>query len=213
MIDVVSRKRSFRPSDAQRGAHASPEVSLGLILEGLDGAILVVDQELRIVQANAKASALLGCRSEGSSLAPYVLGEHPAESAEMRRRVKAAISGGRRALIALEHGGRGRLICSVKALPSSHALPPLGLVSLTREDQPAGEVSGYLSEVYKLSRAEAEIAVCASTGAEVSQMIQERQVSIHTLRAQIASIKAKMGLSRMTEIAVAVSRIQAAARI
>jgi hypothetical protein len=41
-------------------------------------------------------------------------------------------------------------------------------------------------------------------------MARVRKVSIHTLRAQISAIKAKMGLSRMTEIAVTVARIDAA---
>ena len=85
-----------------------------------------------------------------------------------------------------------------------------GLVILTPLAGGSLKVVPYLRSLYRLSNAEAEIAAASAAGMDVVQMAQARKVSIHTHRAQIAAIKAKMGLSRMTEIAVTVGRIEAA---
>jgi len=100
------------------------------------------------------------------------------------------------------------MICSI--LPMDRKRHAAALVTLTPLMGGSLAVVPYLRSLYKLSNAEAEIAAAAAAGMDVVQMAQARNVSIHTLRAQIAAIKAKMGLSRMTEIAVTVGRIEAA---
>jgi DNA-binding CsgD family transcriptional regulator len=206
MIDLNRSLRVLRPEPLD---DACP---IGQVLARLDRPMLIIDDSLDILQANASAFAALNCPDGETSLYRYIVGDTPSQSLDMRRRIKAAILNCGRVIVPLNRGNR-RLICSVKSISFNGAAGPQGLVALTPEDRPAPDVTAYLCEVYKLSKAEAEIALEASTGAEVSQIMLGRKVSIHTLRAQIASIKAKMGLSRMTEIAVAVWRVQSAALI
>ena len=213
MTDTFNPARSFQDSkfeDLDDGASAG---SIRRALDCLESSILIVDDELRILHANASAGVMLGLGPGETSLLPYIVGEARAQSLAMRRRIKDAIANQRPAMIALSHAGHGRLICSVKSIPPFGTARPCALICLTPEDQSPADVSGYLCDVYKLSRAEAEIATSAATGAEVAQIMLDRKVPIHTLRAQIASIKAKMGMSRMTEVAAAIARIQAAVAI
>lgn len=206
MMEVTGLDRSFRVLTSDR---MYPTGSIGQALACFDRAMLIIDERLDILEANAGALAALKCPDRETNLGRYIVGDTPAQSSDMRRRIKAAILQGARALLTLNQAN-GRLICAVKSISLCGSSGPRGLVVLTPEEAPAPDVTNYLCEVYRLSKAEAEIAVAASTGAEVSQIMLGRKVSIHTLRAQIASIKAKMGLSRMTEIAVAVGRVQAA---
>jgi DNA-binding CsgD family transcriptional regulator len=114
---------------------------------------------------------------------------------------------GVRSTLLLRPASPDALICSILPMRDAGAS---ALVALTPLMGGSYKVVPYLRSLYKLSNAEAEIAAAAASGMDVVQMAQARKVSIHTLRAQIAAIKAKMGLSRMTEIAVTVGRIEAA---
>jgi DNA-binding CsgD family transcriptional regulator len=185
---------------------------LGEVLACLDGPLLVIDDTFQILNANAQAFETLGCRADQTNFGHYIVGEAPAQSLDMRRKAKAAVLEGGRTVLMLSHPRHKRLICSVKGMRNgpNHRH---GLVVLAPLDKALANAAPYLRDIYKLSHAEAAIALAASTGQDVPQMVRERNVSIHTLRAQIASIKSKMGLSRMTEIAVAVARIQATAAL
>src|SRR5262249_40550203 len=131
-----------------------------------------------------------------------------AQPQELRRQIREAVVKGVRSTLLLKPSSPGALICSI--LPMSDMTGAAAMVALTPLMGGAPQGGPHLRSLYKLSNAEAEIAAAAASGMDVVQMAQSRKVSIHTLRAQIAAIKAKMGLSRMTEIAVTVGRIEAA---
>ena len=213
MMDVINTGRSFGTLRIEGANDTYTSRSIEQILACLDRSVLLIDDGFRILQANAHALATLGCRSDESSFGRFIVGDGPTQTADMRRKIKEAIFQGGRAMVALQHPRHGRLICSVKGISPFESTVRQALVALTPEHGPAPDVAPYLCDVYRLSKAEAEIAIAASMGAEVPQIMVDRKVSIHTLRAQIASIKAKMGMHRMTEIAAAVARIQAAALI
>lgn len=209
---MASSNRSFRTGSSERVDDPCSEGVLGEVLACLDGPLLVIDDAFRILNANAHAFETLDCRADQINFGHYLVGDAPAQSLDMRRKAKAAVLDGGRAVLMLTHPRHKRLICSVKGVRNGSARRH-GLVALAPLDKALANVAPYLRDIYKLSQAEAAIALAASTGQDVPQMVQERNVSIHTLRAQIASIKTKMGLNRMTEIAVAVARIQAAAAL
>jgi DNA-binding CsgD family transcriptional regulator len=181
------------------------------ILSCLNGPLLVINEGLQIVNANAKAFEVLDCAPDQTDFGRFILGDAPSKSQEMRKRAQAALASGARVVLLLRHPRHRRLVCSIKSVraPGS-AEDSYGLATLLPLGEPSSPAVPFLRDIYRLSKAEADIALSAAAGAEVCQIAMDRHVSIHTMRAQIASIKIKMGLTRMTEIAVAVARIDVA---
>lgn len=168
--------------------------------------LALIDDNLQVIRANAAGRERLGPNGDAFSRAlGQLLGS---QGQELRRQIRDAIAKGVRSTLLLKPATPEAIICSI--LPIRGAHPASALVVLTPLVGGSHDVVPHLRSLYKLSNAEAEIALAAASGMDVAQMAQTRNVSIHTLRAQIAAIKAKMGLSRMTEIAVTVSRIEAA---
>jgi DNA-binding CsgD family transcriptional regulator len=173
----------------------------------VSSALLLVDEGLHIIRSNLNAQEFLtGVAGEG--VARMLASPAATQSQELRRHVREAISANVRSMMLLQPDRPQSLICNI--LPFRGAAFPCALLVLTSLTGGSERVVPYLKALYKLSNAEAEIAAAAAAGLDVVQMAHSRNVSIHTLRAQIAAIKAKMGLSRMTEIAVTVGRIEAA---
>ena len=176
-------------------------------LNVISSALLLVDEGLHIIRSNLNAQEfLVGAMGEG--VARMLASPAAAQSQELRRHVREAISPGARSMMLLQPDRPQSLICNV--LPFRGVALKCALLVVTPLTGGSERVVPYLRSLYKLSNAEAEIAASAASGLDVVQMAHSRNVSIHTLRAQIAAIKAKMGLSRMTEIAVTVGRIEAA---
>ena len=211
--------RMVGPTHGHDGARASdfegrrPPPPFQEILGCLDGPYLVINETFRILNANARAIQVLGGPPDQTDFGRYILGDAPSQSQEMRKRTSAAMIKGERIVLLLRHARHRRLICSVKPVRTPDTDDSYGLVTLMALDEDDRSAARYLRDIYKLSKSEAEIATAAADGAEVAQIAIDRGVSIHTLRAQIASIKIKMGLTRMTEIAVIVARIDAAATL
>ena len=176
------------------------------LMDAFPAAILLIDENLQLLQSNAAGRQRL--ERNGDSFA-RLLGQGGSGSAqEMRRQIKEATVKGTRATLLLAPSSPDALICSI--LPIRRGKSPWALVVIMPLVAGSSEVVSHLRKLYRLSNAESEIAAAAATGMDVVQLADARAVSIHTLRAQIASIKAKMGLSRMSQIAVTVGRIEAA---
>ncbi len=192
--------------DQAKGALAWNEDATLDLMEVFSAGLFLIDENLQVLRSNGAGGRLVGAGVDGFS---RMLGQSfggPAQ--ELRRQIKEAIASGVRSTFLLKAGSPDALICSI--LPMDGARDATALVALTPLKGGSLEVVPYLRSLYRLSNAEAEIAAAAAAGMDVVQMAQARKVSIHTLRAQIAGIKTKMGLSRMTEIAVTVGRIEAA---
>lgn len=176
------------------------------LIDLFSGGLLVVDEDLNVLRCNPAGRQYLGAGDDGFGRIPArSLG---GRSQDFRRLVRDAIVKGARNTLLLKPASPDAVICRI--LPISSARSPAALVALTPLIGGQAEVVPHLRSLYKLSNAEAEVAAAAASGMDVVQMARARNVSIHTLRAQISAIKAKMGLSRMTEIAVTVGRIDAA---
>ncbi len=176
------------------------------LMDLLSAGLLLLDENLQVLRSNAAGRERLGLNGDGFS---RILGQSPGgQTQELRRQIREAIAKGARSTLLLKPNSPDAVICSI--LPVHGRRPAAALVVFTPLAGGSHAVVPYLRSLYKLSNAEAEIAAAAASGLDVVQMAQARNVSIHTLRAQIAAIKAKMGLSRMTEIAVTVGRIEAA---
>src|SRR6185312_5347892 len=170
-------------------------------MDAFPAAIVLVDENLHLLRGNASARQRLDHQNGDSFL--RLLGQGAGGSAQdLRRQAKEAILKGIRTTLLLKPLSPDALICSV--LPFRRAGEALALVAITQLVAGSPDVVSHLRRLYRLSNAEAEIAAATATGMDVVQLAEVRGVSIHTLRAQTASIKAKMSLSRMSEVAVTV---------
>jgi DNA-binding CsgD family transcriptional regulator len=168
--------------------------------------LLMVDEDLQVLRSNAAGRQYLGGGDDGLARIPArSLG---GRGQDFRRLVRDAIAMGARHTLMLKQDGPDAVICRI--LPVNGANSSAALVALLPLIGGSAKVVPYLRSLYKLSNAEAEVAAAAASGMDVVQMAHARNVSIHTLRAQMSAIKAKMGVSRMTEIAATVGRIDAA---
>jgi DNA-binding CsgD family transcriptional regulator len=195
----------FRRDQAKDPLAWNEEATLDF-MEVFSAGLFLVDENLQVLRSNTAGDRRIGPGGDGFSRMLTQSFGGPAQ--ELRRQIREAVAGGVRSTLLLKAGSPDALICSI--LPMDGAGSATALVALTPLMGGSLEVVPYLRSLYKLSNAEAEIAAAAAAGMDVVQMAEARKVSIHTLRAQIAGIKTKMGLSRMTEIAVTVGRIEAA---
>jgi DNA-binding NarL/FixJ family response regulator len=192
------------PSIAGWADEAKPELDA---MELFSAGLLVMDADLQVLRSNAAARQCLGVSNEDFARIPArSLG---GSGLEFRRLTRDAIARGVRSTLLLKPASPEAVICSIGPIKGAHSAA--ALVALMPLNGGSTKVVPHLRSLYKLSNAEAEVAAAAASGMDVVQIAQSRSVSIHTLRAQVAAIKAKMGLSRMTEIAVTVGRIDAAA--
>jgi DNA-binding CsgD family transcriptional regulator len=188
----------------------SDEVAGGNVLDLIDvfsGALCVVDKNLQVIRANLAANVFLAGPGRDGFLR-LLNQSSTTKPAAMRKQFVDSLVSGKPTCAILTSFRFEPLFCTLRptqAGPSSH-----GIIALTPSVGGSRKVMPYLRQIYKLSHAEAEIAADSAAGIDVVQMAQSRGVSVHTLRSQIASIKSKMELSRMTEIAVTVCRIEAA---
>jgi DNA-binding CsgD family transcriptional regulator len=169
-------------------------------------ALCVVDRDLRVIASNAAAEAYLGANpSDGFLSLLRACTDMP--KATLRDQLRDGICSGAGVTVLLEADQRESLICTVRPIESYGAR--CGIVMLASAKGGSDAIIPSLRQIYSLSKAEAEIAVASAAGMDIIDVAQTRGVSISTLRAQVASLKAKMGMSRMTEVAVTVCRLEA----
>jgi len=175
------------------------------LIDQFPAGLVIVDEDLQVLRCNPAGRQYFGGDDGFARIPARSLG---GSGQDFRRLVRDAIVRGARNTLLLKPASPDAVICRILPIATTHGAA--ALVALTPLIGGAAEVVPHLRNLYKLSNAEAEVAASAASGMDVVQMARVRNVSIHTLRAQISAIKAKMGLSRMTEIAVTVARIDAA---
>lgn len=178
------------------------------LMSAFSVSLCFLNRELQVVRANLAARAFIG-EKNGDSLLRLLDRSVSCKPSCLRKQLRDAIDSSTPTSLILRTDEFQPLICTVR--PVQTELGAYGIVALMPLTGGSTAVIPSLRDIYKLSQAEAEIALGSAAGLDVVELAQVRQVSINTLRAQIASIKSKMGLSRMTEIAVVVCRIEAAA--
>jgi DNA-binding CsgD family transcriptional regulator len=69
------------------------------------------------------------------------------------------------------------------------------------------ECAGALRRAHGLTRAEADVALALADGQGLDAIAAQRSVAIATVRSQVQSVYAKMGVHRQAELAAAVRRL------
>ncbi len=75
---------------------------------------------------------------------------------------------------------------------------------------PKPSMERQLHSMFRLTIAEAAVAALLADGDAPTTIAEKRTTSLHTVRAQIKAITAKMGCNRLAEVAAIIARVQAA---
>jgi len=150
------------------------------------------------------------CADAGHSLLHRLLGLREAETRErLHHAVHAAIGERVSSVVLWRRGhdeGIGRLITVRPAREPGHAIVAVDPLDAT----PSSIDAAHLSELFGLSRSEAEIALGLAEDETVSALAEARGVQIETVRGQIKSLLRKMGLSSQKQLVRVLTRISAA---
>ncbi len=195
-------------------------------LDALPIGVIVVDREMRILYNNAEAAALLSdSQSVLSSVQPRpgpvtgasrLFARHPHDNAQLCRLVAAAARGGA--------GGGMQIHARPGALPgdcatlSALVCPALRHLSsstqlntgtsiihgaatvLTRHLlRPSSPPVRLLTDLFGLTRSEAEVAVALAGGVTAEDVARTRRVSLDTVRSQIRTILRKTGATGLRD--------------
>ncbi|WP_438393206.1 hypothetical protein [Caballeronia sp. DA-9] len=195
-------------------------------LDALPIGVIIVDREMRILYNNAEAAALLSDSQSGLSSAQprsgpvtgasRLFARHPHDNAQLCRLVAAAARGGA--------GGGMQIHARPGALPgdcatlSALVCPALRHLSsstqlntgtsiihgaatvLTRHLlRPSSPPVRLLTDLFGLTRSEAEVAVALAGGVTAEDVARTRRVSLDTVRSQIRTILRKTGATGLRD--------------
>ena len=189
----IERHLHGRVLHADDAARAADAIQRGLLLLDRDGTVL---------HANSEAERIL----DGNDGLARRAGRLHAESADARRRLQTAIlaaaglpigdpSGGW--VACCRPSGRRPYLLHVLPTPAGDCGTLIVLIDLDRRIEPPVEV---LRRIYRLTRAESQVAVRVLHGDGLAPIAEELSVSLTTVRTHLQRIFDKTGTHRQAEL-------------
>ena len=193
---------------------AAPLATPELALDMLDVALIIVDHEGRIEYRNRLAAALL---KSGRAGLTTTRGEIAAKAHALRESLMAAIH-----LACKELRPSG--LCVPEAgsppdrWPRMMVAPLVGSGSMEERraavwilntESPALPDEEMLSALFRLSRAEARLAIGLLKGLSATECAQQSGVGVATIRSQLHSIFSKTGVRRQAQLVALLAKVPA----
>lgn len=180
-----------------------------IVLDQIHLALLVLDEQGRILLANAKAETLMSNHPQllpvrSGILQPtgLCLGQFSQWLQSACGRQGAATANG-----TLLETSQGQPELQLLVLPLPEQLQalnswdrPLALVVMNQTSQPHGAQHALVRQIYGLTPAEARLAMVLCNGDTPAEASQRLGVSVGTIRVQIQSIFAKTGTNRQADL-------------
>ncbi|WP_245863735.1 helix-turn-helix transcriptional regulator [Caulobacter mirabilis] len=177
------------------------------VLNRLTFGVVVVDEAARILSANEQARLYLDVGDGVLDEAGRLAAEIGFESETLRRRIAAAAETGRSDAALLRRSRSAKplviLIEPAPALTGERAV----LVTIREVGRASPRVAERARQLFHFSPAEAEIVARVVQGLDTAEIAAERQVSINTLRVQVASAMVKVGVHRQAELVSVLSSV------
>ena len=180
-------------------------------VDGLSVATIILDEQARLLNSNAMASALLE-EADGLSLRGNRLHIAARETNQALQQAVTAIiqaqqrgePGVVRALRIPRSAGRSDLGLVVRPVPASGwgegQSSPCVAVFISDPDLQESASRQTLGELFGLAPAEANLAILLARGLSLAEVSGAQNISLHTARAQLKAIFAKTGVSRQAEL-------------
>lgn len=180
------------------------------ILDQLGLPILLVEGDGSVNYANAAALALVDGNGLIKAVNSILSTEHAADGERLRRAIADTCANGAGRVVVLGTEATAQpLVALVLPFQDEHVLPGRGrALVLLRSNKGTSEILlNSLRRLFRLSPAEAAIAIALGSGIDLSELAQQRHVKLNTLRSQVASIMAKTGTRRQAQLVALVARI------
>ncbi len=184
------------------------------VLDRLADGVVVLDRKARVLFANGTAVRM---EEEGSLRLHQPIGTHsPPHSQRLNELIRVALQGGAGGTMGLPRSGDGRLLT---VLVSSIRGKDLGRLSdagvkdaavLLFIIDPANRRSiplGVIMDAYRLTHAEARVALAASSGNTIRETAQSLGLSPNTIKTHLRHVFAKTATSRQSELAGLIAAI------
>jgi len=180
---------------------------------GLDtngAAVLLLDQERRVIHCNREAAALLEI---GHHVSLSARGQVTAESLAARLSLDRLSASRRPGIERIMSFARGEIRVmhlvrltteqaeGLNVLPTSLSQAPVKILVIA-PSRAMPEQSSPLTTEHGLTPAEVEVVMQLASGLSPKEIAEMRQASVHTVRNQIKSALGKTGLRRQSELAV-----------
>lgn len=177
------------------------------VLNRLTFGVVVVDENARILSANEQARLYLdigdGVVEENGRLAAEI----GFESDTLRKRIATAACLDRPDAALLRRSRSVKpLIILTEPAPGPKGIRK-ALVTIREVGRSSPRVVERGRQLFNFSPAEAEIVARVAQGYDTAEIAAERQVSINTLRVQVASAMVKVGVHRQAELVSVLSSV------
>ena len=191
--------RPYEGPDRREPAHSRAE-AIGLAMDEIDHAILLLDRDGRIVHRNYLATVELDATHPLQVHDRELLARNSRDAELLQRTLKAARDQGIRRLINVRHGGE-RLAVSVVPLGAASSGDDILTLVMLGKRRLFDEVAALsFARCHGLSAAEARVMHGLCNGAAPRELAARGGVKISTVRTQISSIRSKTGVRTVTEL-------------
>ncbi|GAB2179526.1 LuxR family transcriptional regulator [Dongia sp. agr-C8] len=195
-------KRAYRLHSAIGRARRDRE-TFEETLRVVPQAVLIVDRDARLVFANDAAERMLkagdGIRLSAGRLSAAHRDDRAA-FATLLNPLGALVEAGAVAALRRPASRRPLLVQAVPLRINGRWDPAGRIVLLIDVDSPAHPSPDRLAALYGLTAAEARLWADLATGATLAEIARRRQVSVNTLRVQLARLFDKVGVHRQADL-------------
>jgi len=177
------------------------------ILDMIGVPIFVVEKDAHLRYANAAGEAVLTNGGPLRAVENVLTADHVPDSQRLRSAIaNSFVAGESQVVMMKDSGARCPPIAVIVPMRSGGEVQALVLL---RQRAPSTIALVHsLHQLFRLSPAEAAIAIALATGADLQEIAEERAVKLNTLRSQIASIMAKTNTRRQAELVALVARLE-----
>jgi DNA-binding CsgD family transcriptional regulator len=194
----------------QRKLHHSQEIAAASksALDSLASALLVVDEDARLITANAAGEAVLAKGVPVSSRRGIVIAATPDDTKQLHDAIRCcarfrAPHCTQRSILRLGRPPVSAMIVpasTVYALPSGFRRHVLVLIGDSEHRAPRTAPFEILAQIYDLTPAEGRLAQALIEGVRLQDYADRMNLSIHTVKTQLKQIFQKTGCSRQSDL-------------
>lgn len=184
------------------------ESFLAAILDHLAIPILIADRNAVVEYANQTAQGVAG--GETSAIDDILQGPSKDNASRLRAVITdTCVHGVGHAITMGQEQPRSIVAITIPFQGEPASGDGRAMVLLCNGVELSDVLLGSLRELFKLSTAQAEIAIALGSGANINEVARERGVKRNTLRSQLASIMERTGTHRQAELVALIAKIGA----
>jgi len=177
------------------------------ILDTIGVPIFVVERDAHLRYANAAGEAVLSHGEPLRIIDNVLSADYLPDSQRLKTAIANSFAAGESQVVMMKDSGARQPPIAV-IVPMRNGAEIQALVFLRQTAPSTVALVNSLRQLFRLSPAEASIAIALATGADLQEIAEERSVKLNTLRSQIASIMAKTNTRRQAELVALVARLE-----